>query len=128
MSLIINTNIKNDADGYLVDAENVKVNDRKMLDEYLADKETSFKDAIDNPLQTNTIYNLGSLVGDVTFTLPKDAKSGELIYICYTNIDHIVSISGDLINPAPLKLKCFSELMFMRVGTKWSVAYRGTTI
>ena len=32
MSLTINTNIKNDADGYLVDASGVKVSGRLMLD------------------------------------------------------------------------------------------------
>lgn len=35
MALTINTNIKNDADGYLLDANGVKVDTNKMLDEVL---------------------------------------------------------------------------------------------
>ena len=35
MALTINTNIKNDADGYLVDASGVKVAEGEMLDEAL---------------------------------------------------------------------------------------------
>ena len=35
MALTINTNIKNDADGYLVDADAVKVAEGEMLDEAL---------------------------------------------------------------------------------------------
>ena len=35
MALTINTNIKNDADGYLVDASGVKVSDGLMLDTFI---------------------------------------------------------------------------------------------
>ena len=128
MALTINTNIKNDADGYLVDAENVKVATGKMLDEYLTDLETAAKTTLDSPLQTNTIYNLGMLTTDIVLNLPADAGSGELIYVCYTNTDYSVSIVGNVIGSVLFKPNCFSELMFLRVGDKWSAAYRGTVV
>lgn len=128
MALTINTNIKNDADGYLVDAESVKVSKGKMLDEYLTDLETAAKTTLDSPLKTNTIYDLGMLTRDIALNLPADAGSGELIYVCYTNTDYTVSIVGNVIGSVLFKPNCFSELMFLRVGNKWSAAYRGTVV
>ena len=48
MALTINTNIKNDADGYLVDASGVKVSIGLMLDAFI----TSLMDVIIPNLQT----------------------------------------------------------------------------
>lgn len=128
MALTINTNIKNDADGYLVDADSVKVSAEKMLNEYLIDLETAAKTTIDSPLQTNTIYDLGMLTTDIVLNLPADAGSGELIYVCYTNTSYAVSIVGNVIGSVLFKPNCFSELMFLRIGDKWSAAYRGTVV
>lgn len=128
MALTINTNIKNDADGYLVDADSVKVSAEKMLNEYLNDLETAAKTTIDSPLQTNTIYDLGMLTTDIVLNLPADAGSGELIYVCYTNTNYAVSIVGNVIGSVLFKPNCFSELMFLRIGDKWSAAYRGTVV
>lgn len=128
MALTINTNIKNDADGYLVDADSVKVSAEKMLNEYLNDLETAAKTTIDSPLHTNTIYDLGMLKTDIVLNLPADAGSGELIYVCYTNTNYAVSIVGNVIGSVLFKLNCFSELMFLRIGDKWSAAYRGTVV
>ncbi len=128
MALTINTNIKNDADGYLVDADSVKVSAEKMLNEYLIDLETAAKTTIDSPLQTNTIYDLGMLKTDIVLNLPADAGSGELIYVCYTNTNYAVSIVGNVIGSVLFKPNCFSELMFLRIGDKWSAAYRGTVV
>ncbi len=128
MALTINTNIKNDADGYLVDADSVKVSAEKMLNEYLIDLETAAKTTIDSPLQTNTIYDLGMLTTDIVLNLPADAGSGELIYVCYTNTNYAVSIVGNVIGSVLFKPNCFSELMFLRIGDKWSAAYRGTVV
>ena len=128
MALTINTNIKNDADGYLVDADSVKVSAEKMLNEYLIDLETAAKTTTDSPLQTNTIYDLGMLTTDIVLNLPADASSGELIYVCYTNTNYAVSIVGNVIGSVLFKPNCFSELMFLRIGDKWSAAYRGTVV
>lgn len=128
MALTINTNIKNDADGYLVDADSVKVSAEKMLNEYLIDLETAAKTTTDSPLQTNTIYDLGMLTTDIVLNLPADAGSGELIYVCYTNTNYAVSIVGNVIGSVLFKPNCFSELMFLRIGDKWSAAYRGTVV
>ena len=128
MALTINTNIKNDADGYLVDADSVKVSAEKMLNENLNDLETAAKNTIDSPLQTNTIYDLGMLTTDIVLNLPADAGSGELIYVCYTNTSYAVSIVGNVIGSVLFKPNCFSELMFLRIGDKWSAAYRGTVV
>lgn len=128
MALTINTNIKNDAGGYLVDADSVKVSAEKMLNEYLIDLETAAKTTIDSPLQTNTIYDLGMLTTDIVLNLPADAGSGELIYVCYTNTNYAVSIVGNVIGSVLFKPNCFSELMFLRIGDKWSAAYRGTVV
>ncbi len=128
MALTINTNIKNDADGYLVDADSVKVSAEKMLNEYLIDLETAAKTTTDSPLQTNTIYVLGMLTTDIVLNLPADAGSGELIYVCYTNTNYAVSIVGNVIGSVLFKPNCFSELMFLRIGDKWSAAYRGTVV
>ena len=128
MALTINTNIKNDADGSLVDADSVKVSAEKMLNEYLIDLETAAKTTTDSPLQTNTIYDLGMLTTDIVLNLPADAGSGELIYVCYTNTNYAVSIVGNVIGSVLFKPNCFSELMFLRIGDKWSAAYRGTVV
>lgn len=125
MALTINTNIKNDADGYLLDAKGVKVSDGKMLDEYLSDLAPVGKTVLDSPLQANTIYDIGALTEDITLTLPSDAVTGEVIYICYTNTGFDVSIVGDLISDVDLLQNSINELMFMRVGNRWSAAYRG---
>ena len=111
-----------------MDAESVKVSKGKMLDEYLTDLETVAKTTLDSPLQTNTIYDLGMLATDIVLNLPANAGSGELIYVCYTNTDYSVSIVGNVIGSVLFKPNCFSELMFLRVGNKWSAAYRGTVV
>ena len=135
MALTINTNIKNDADGYLLDADAVKVRDGVMLDDELADiaeelggkqDSTIVKSAIDTPLQTNTIYNLGTLTDDLTLTLPTNAGDGELIYVSFDDDGYEVEVIGTLISPIVRRANCFNELMFLRVGSAWSAVYRGS--
>lgn len=133
MAVTINTNIKNDADGYLLDANAVKVRDGVMLDTALTDiaeeigekqDSAAVKTVIDTPLQTNTIYNLGALTADLTLTLPTNAGDGELIYVSFTNSGQEIAIIGSLIGMPPVFTGGFTEIMFMRVGALWSVAYR----
>lgn len=135
MALTINTNIKNDADGYLLDADAVKVREGVMLDDELADiaediagkqDNTVIKTAIDTPLQTNTIYNLGTLTDDLTLTLPTNAGDGELIYVSFDDDGYDVEVIGTLISPIVRRSNCFNELMFLRVGSAWSAVYRGS--
>lgn len=135
MALTINTNIKNDADGYLLDADAVKVREGVMLDDELADiaeeisakqDSAAVKSVIDTPLQTNTIYNLGTLTDDLTLTLPTNAGDGELIYVSFDDDGYEVEVIGTLISPIVRRANCFNELMFLRVGSAWSAVYRGS--
>lgn len=62
MALTINTNIKNDADGYLIDASSVKVGEGLMLDEALAEKQDTLTldtvptEGSTNPITSGAVY------------------------------------------------------------------------
>ncbi|MBR0062823.1 MAG: hypothetical protein IJP67_01500 [Oscillospiraceae bacterium] len=72
MALIINTNIKNDADGYLIDASSVKVGEGLMLDEALAEKQGAITvdeeitEGSTNPVSSGAVY---SAIGNISALL-----------------------------------------------------------
>lgn len=60
MALTINTNLKNDADGYLIDASSVKVGEGLMLDEALAEKQDTLTfDSAPTANSTNPVTSGG---------------------------------------------------------------------
>lgn len=75
MALVINTNIRNDADGYLIDASSVKVSEGLMLDEALAEKQGSITvddeitEGSTNPVSSGAVYeaigNISALLGTI---------------------------------------------------------------
>lgn len=127
---------KNGGSFAMVDAADVEVDSTgKRLDDELtgiaediAGKQDSaaVKSVVDTPLQTNTIYNLGTLTDDLTLTLPTNAGDGELIYVSFDDDGYDVEVIGTLISPIVRRANCFNELMFLRVGSAWSAVYRGS--
>ena len=86
MALTINTNIKNDADGYLVDASGVKVFSGLMLDAFI------------NLLMNTTIPNLETGI-DGKYTKPTSGiPASDLAASVQTALNRADTLTDDYIN------------------------------
>lgn len=98
MSLTINTNIVNDADGYLLNTANVKVGEqdgqRVMLDTYLAAAEQVVEGKEDIPekassvpsggvLAANVMYYFGTVDEDFSISFPSSANLGDVLFFSF---------------------------------------------
>ena len=86
MALTINTNIKNDADGYLVDASGVKVFSGLMLDAFI------------NVLMNETIQNLQTSI-DGKYAKPTSGiPAADLAAAVQTALTRADTLTDDYIN------------------------------
>ena len=86
MALTINTNIKNDADGYLVDASGVKVFSGLMLDAFI------------NLLMNETIQNLQTSI-DAKYAKPTSGiPASDLAAAVQTALTRAETLTDDYIN------------------------------
>ena len=86
MALTINTNIKNDADGYLVDASGVKVFSGLMLDAFI------------NVLMNETIQNLQTSI-DAKYAKPTSGiPASDLAADVQTALTRADTLTDDYIN------------------------------
>ena len=86
MALTINTNIKNDADGYLVDASGVKVFSGLMLDAFI------------NVLMNETIQNLQTSI-DGKYAKPTSGiPAADLAAAVQTALTRAGTLTDDYIN------------------------------
>lgn len=98
MALTINTNIVNDADGYLLNTSNVKAGEqdgqRVMLDAYLAAAEQIVEGKEDIPekassvpaggvLEANVMYYLGTLDEALSISFPSSANRGDFLFFSF---------------------------------------------
>ena len=86
MALTINTNIKNDADGYLVDASGVKVSSGFMLD--------AFIDVLMNMVIPNLETGLNSKYAKPTSGIP----AADLAAAVQTALNRADTLTDDYIN------------------------------
>ena len=86
MSLTINTNIKNDADGYLVDASGVKVSGGLMLDAFI----TTLMDV--------TIPNLETGINGKYATPTSGIPAADLAAAVQTALTRADTLTDDYIN------------------------------
>ena len=134
MALTINTNIKNDADGYLLDADAVKVRDGVMLDDALEDKQNKPAVAQQLPasgvLAGNTMYYTGTAGEDISLTVADGTYLGDMLYWQFSMGASVpeIAISGE--NVIGLEDIDFTvpesiyELMAMWNGAKWAFVYK----
>lgn len=150
MALTINTNIVNDADGYLLNASNVKVGEqsgqRVMLDAYLADAEKVVAGKEDIPERTDTLPSDGVLVKNtmyylvlidesISISFPDNSiggDKGDWLYLNYNTpsanvptvtVDTTHSIGLDTV-PSWTMESCSYTAMAMWDGAEWVFAYR----
>lgn len=132
MALIINTNIKNDAGGYLVDADAVKVAEGEMLPAALAGKQdiAPIKTVMDAPASANTQFFLGIISTALAIAFPATGALGDMIYISYTTLANppVVTVSTEHTIglddfDANLASSAY-ELIGLWTGSVWSVATR----
>ena len=151
MALTINTNIVNDADGYLLNASNVNVKvgeqsgQRVMLDAYLADAEQVVAGKEDipertdtlpvsGPLVKNTMYYLGEIEESISIAFPDNligGDKGDWLYLNYnTPSDNVPTVTVDTTHSIGLDMvdwtmeSCSYTAMAMWDGAEWVFAYR----
>lgn len=144
MSLTVNTNIVNDADGYLLDASNVKVGEmegqRVMLDVYIqgAEQEVAGKEPIpaketslpaSGPLAANTMYYLGQISDAISVSFPSSANLGDFLFFSYSTGSTVPTVTVTLTHSIGLEQADWSKenavytCMAQWDGTRWVFAY-----
>lgn len=118
MALTINTNIVNDADGYLLDTSNVKAGEqdgqRVMLNAYLAAAEQVVEGKEDIPekassvpsggvLTANVMYYLGTLDEELSISFPSSANQGDFIFFSFNTGTVVPTITVSLANSIGLE-------------------------
>ena len=134
MALTINTNIKNDADGYLLDADAVKVREGVMLPEAMAEKQNKAAVVQEIPLSgifaANTMYYIGLVEEDVSVSAEDGTNLGDMLYWQFSTGDTVPAIEFTGSNTVGLEDIDFTvaesiyELMAMWNGAKWAFVYK----
>lgn len=118
MALTINTNIVNDADGYLLNTANVKAGEqdgqRVMLDAYLTAAEQIVEGKEDIPekassvpsggvLAANVMYYFGTVDEDFSISFPSSANLGDVLFFSFNTGEIVPTITVSLANSVGLE-------------------------
>ena len=140
MALTINTNIVNDADGYLLDTSNVKVGEqsgqRVMLDAYLAaeaetitgkeEKMVVFTSPPSGSYSANGFYSFGTMADQtLEITLADGSSADDMIYIAFSAGDNlVVTLTGNYVGAIP----SFDPSYFYEIVGVWNVSLGAWTL
>lgn len=140
MALTINTNIVNDADGYLLNTANVKAGEqdgqRVMLDTYLAaaeqtiavkeEKMVIYTSPPSGSYLANGFYTFGTLEDQtLAIALADGTNADDMIYIAFSAGDNlVVTLTGHYKGAIPL----FDPSYFYEIIGVWNVSLGAWTL